>query len=374
MKVTVARASINKAIAQCMSIVDVRASNEAIRRLKLDVADGRLRVTGSNGYVTIRASLEAAIETAGSYCVDAKLAREIFSSLPGASGDVSLSVDKHTMQIRCGKRKSEIDVRDGDEFPNLAVGPEEMVRLAGPSLAHAMALVNHAADRDETNPVASCIDIACGSGKIAAQAADRHRGARVVMECPAGEFHCLVPAPAIRVVRKVLAESGTCDAEIGATAEEMRLRCGIYDLTAKLSASVFPDLPAYIPADAAQPVNVDRGLLLDAVRGMAPTSSQETDDGKVRWGEIELTFADGEIRIAAVNQRGKSTDTVECDYAGDTIGMVCAPHYLIDLLAAETADEVSLHPPKGDEPMKITPRLTRESVYVLMPMNKRRVA
>lgn len=374
MKCTVQRASINKAVAHCMSIIDPRASNEAIRRLKFDVADGHLRITGSNAYVTIRGTIEATVAEPGSYCVDAKLAREIFTSLPGASAEVSIFVDKHTMQICCGKRKSEIDVRDGDEYPNLAVGPDDMVKLAAPSLAHAMALVNHAVSNDETNVQLSCIDIVCSNGKIEARATDSKRGARSEVACEAGSFHCLVPFNAIKSVRRILTEGGACDVEIGANADDMRLRCGAYELTAKLSASMFVRFDRIVPADAANPIHVDRSMLLDAVRGMAPTASQEIDDGKIRWGEIELTFAEGEIRIASINARGKSTDTVGCDYAGDTIGMVCAPHYLIDALASETADEVSLHPPKGDEPMKITPRLTRESVYVLMPMNKRRAA
>lgn len=371
MKATISKSALNKAIAQCAAIVDPRASHASLQRLHMQITGGRLRITGSNGFVTIRASVEVSNALSGTCCVDTKLAKELFSSLPGASAEVSIEVAGSTMKIKCGARRSEIDALLGDDYPDLPIGTDALVPIAAASLSHALSRVAHACGDDVSRPEISGVNIKCADGQMIAQATDGNRGATIGIECKTGAFSCLLPVAALASARKLISDAGTGEVEIGADTDHVRLRCGSSEMVARMTGATFPPIERVTPKDSASPVNVDRGMLLDAVRGMSPTALHETSDGKTKWGEVEITFADGQIRIAAVNVRGKSFDEVECDYAGDTIGMTLRPSLLIDALASETADEVSLHVTSPVEPLKITPRLTRESTYLIMPMRGR---
>lgn len=365
MKFTTTRKALLNAVAQAAAVTDAKASLTVLANVKLEANAGEdvIAITGTDTYTTVTALVTATIEKPGSCLVDAKTLRDICGSLPESGGDVHAEIELTKLTLRCGKARRTIAALAAEDYPMLAKEPECPVTIASEALLRAISTVEHAMSTDETRPMLAGVMLVCADGKVTAKTTDGHRLTQTEGACEAGAFECLLPSRGVAAMKRALAEHDGVT-KIGADASHATMRCGDVTTTMRLAGAVFPPTERVIPRNHPHVARVNRTMLLDAVRGARVTAKQE---GKEQSDAMAITFAPGEIRVEAQGARGESSDVVDCDYAGKVVSIGFQPKYIIDALAAITADEVAIAFRGPLDPILVTPALTNETLAVVMP-------
>lgn len=360
---TINRVKFLRAVTASAAVTDADASLPALGNIKLD-ADAEVVVTGSDQYTTVVSSHSAHVERPGSCMVDAKLLRDIVDSMPDSATDIEVERDGYRLHFRHKRSTREIACLDADAYPILAKDPPTFTRVTGPALLRALSVVGHAVSTDESRPNYCGINVICGDGKIIAQATDGHRIAHTEIECETGAFAALLPGRGIKAVRAALTEVGACDVEIGSDGAHATLKAGDSVTTMRLAEAAFP--PTHKAFELVTPgvATVNRDMLYAALKKGRVTAKQDEKD---RADAMALTIASGEIRLAAIGVKGKSAEIVDCDYSGEGVAFGIQPSYLMDVLAAMVATEVSFHFSNSISPIRITPATSSESKFVVLP-------
>lgn len=367
MEFTISRKALDVAVSAAAAVADPKASMPALARVRIEANEGHDAATffGTDTYTTVVALGTASIKRSGSCTVDAKLFRDIVSSIPKSASDVTVWLDGLTkLVLRAGKSRRQIQALEGGDFPVLAKTPDMPVRVTGPALLHAIDTVVHAAETDETRPNTSCVSLTCGEGKIAAAATDGHRGALTEVECETGSFSCLLPLRGVAAVRRALTEVGAANIQIGSNDTHAAVQCGDITTILRLTEAVFPPIRRVVPDTVKRETIVNRHVFLGALRGARVAAKQESRE---QADAMQMSMEEGELRLSARGVRGESSEVVECDFAGKPIAIGFQPGYLIAALDAMVADEVRVGINDELEPLRIMPANTNETTMVVMP-------
>ncbi len=363
MIISVGRKALGSAVTACAAVTDANASMSALANVRIEAGD-RVVLTGSDQYTTVISSLIGCVEVAGSCMVEAKTLRDIVASLPNTHANVEIEYVGTELVFRCGKSERTIPCLDADSYPNLAKPIESFARVAGAALLRALTIVQHAVCTDESRPNYCGINVRCGDGSIVAQSTDGHRLAHTEIVCETGSFSALLPGRGVKAIRAALTEAGPIDVEIGSDGAHATLKCNDVTTTLRLAEATFPALEKAFALSAPNRANVSRELLFDAIKRARVTSKQ---DDKDRADCINMTLASGEIRLASRGVKGKSKEVIDVDYDGPETTFGIQPEYMMETLSAMVADDVAIQFDTAVSPIRITPALTSESKFIVLP-------
>ncbi len=154
----------------------------------------KLTIAATDLDTSVRASIPATVEEAGSTCIEAKT----FAGWAGkVSGEIALSLKGDNLHMKSGRAKATLATLVADQFPTLPPAPDETYTI--PGFLDAVSSVAYAVSHDEVCPVLQGIHLEMGEGKLLLTATD---GVRFGMaDLPAPETQdkpwqaVTVPAP-----------------------------------------------------------------------------------------------------------------------------------------------------------------------------------
>ena len=98
--------------------LSARSPKQILEGILITAAEGRIRMTCSDGSLMIECTNAAAIQEEGQAVLPGKLFTELIRKMP--VGDVSVSVTDHrTAVIRCMKNRSSLAIMNADEYPEI---------------------------------------------------------------------------------------------------------------------------------------------------------------------------------------------------------------------------------------------------------------
>lgn len=109
---------LSEGISIVSKAVSSKSTMDILECIVIDILDNKIRLIANDLQLGIETIIEGNIVEGGSVAVNAKVFSEIIRKLP--SDEVLIQVDENfTMNIKCGKAKFAIPVRETDEFPFL---------------------------------------------------------------------------------------------------------------------------------------------------------------------------------------------------------------------------------------------------------------
>jgi DNA polymerase III subunit beta len=328
--------------------------------VRLDVADGRLTVTGTDLELTIRLSVPVHVDKEGSAVVPARLVGDIVKALPPGAVDVTVTDDE--MSISAGRSQFSVRPLSLSDYPAQADTDAEPVTLSSQQVGDALRQVVRAASTDDARAVLTGVLMASEDEGLKMVATDSYRLA--VRDLPQSSMlaigqKVLVPGRALAELQRVL----TADAELSVRLgqREAVFEVGGTRLSTRLIEGEYPNYRNLLPSSYPNRLTVGREALLEALRRVKILAQDSTP--------VRLALGGDTLRLTAITQDvGNAHEEVDASYEGTEMTVAFNPDYLTAGVEAVEGDEVTL---STLDPMK--PAVLRgvghdEYLYLLMPV------
>jgi DNA polymerase-3 subunit beta len=361
MKLKVAKEQILKGLQITQGVIGTRSTLPILSNVLLETDGDRLWLTSTDLEVSVRCSIPAEIETAGTTTLPAKKLFSIIRELPAS--ELSMEVDdKNSASLTCGSSFFKILGLPREDFPPLPKLDEGFAyTLDQAVLKDMLSKTAYAASSDETRQFLNGVLLSFKNDKLTAVATDGRRLALIEheMEFPKdSEADVIVPSKAVNELLHSLANEGTI--KVRAVKNQVTFEFGEQVLFSKLIEGNYPNFRQVIPSQAEHRIQIERETLLAAVRRVALLTSD-------RSNSVKLTFAKNKVEVSAQTQDiGEAHESIPVKFTGAELNVAFNPEFIMDPLRHLTSDEVYLE--FNDELSPGVIKCDTPFLYVLMPM------
>lgn len=363
MKFACERDKLAEALAAAGRAVSARASLPVLSGVRLEVAGGTLRVTGSDLDLTIGASTEVAAERDGVAVLNAKLITEIVRALPEGRVDLDVADDRATISHQSRRSEFHVPTFPATEFPKLAEPTGEPVPVAAEAFAAAVRQVVPAASSDPNRPILGGVQIEAEDDGVKLVATDSYRLA--VRDLPGASIlgagqSVLVPRNALQELLRMLGDAEELTLRLGE--REASFEVGGSYLVTRLIEGQFPNYRNLIPSDHPNRLTVGREALIEAVKRVKVVARDPSTP-------VRLSMAAEALSLSANTQDyGDAFEQVDATYDGTDLEVAFNPEYLVTGAEAAAGDEITLETVDGHKPALLRSADNPEYRYVLMPV------
>lgn len=331
MRIRAERDDLADVLARAARAVGTRSPQQILQGLLCDVHGNRLEVTGTDGEVTIRTTLDVEVLEVGRTVVPAKLAAEAVRKLPvgavtmaAADGEVEITGNGPRFRLR------EFVVND---FPDIADTIESpIVEVDGEAFVSALSQVGVAASADDARPTLTGVLFESGDAGLRLVATDSYRLALRDMPGVDAGSTALVPYRALREVGRTIG-----DPKIGVQLDSREAAFSSLRgrMTARVIEATFPNYRQLLPDSYPNQLSVSKTSLLEAVARAALVAEDHIP--------VRLSLHKGGVELSVTRQEvGEETEHIEAEYSGEDMTIAFNTRYLTDGVTAIAGDEVIL--------------------------------
>ena len=370
MKVEIKRGDLLKSLNYTQSVVERRGTIPILANIRLEAADGGLKLTSTDMDISVEDKALADISTAGATTVAAHTFFDIIRKLPEEKAiTLNKDADQTKLTIRCGSSRFSLATLPVDDFPVMDEGDlTHHFSLPAAELHNLIEKTRFAVSTEETryylNGVYMHTTEDDGNKVLRTVATDGHRLARLETSVPDGASGMpgiIIPRKTIGELRKLTEETdGNIDISLSET--KIRFRSGDTVLISKLIDGTFPDYTRVIPSgnDKIMEVNCkDMSTAVDRVSVIATEKSRG----------IKLTISQGNLKLSANSpEQGEASEEIEVTYSADEIETGFNSRYLLDMLGQIEGDSVQFVLAEASSPALVRDPGDVGAVYVIMPM------
>lgn len=241
-----------------------RATNPTLSCLRLVLAGESLRVTGTDGDLTIDVTVSVTGYQDGVVLVPAKLASDVVRSLP--SGAVGFESGDDKVEISAGRVNFSVPIGAEGDFPKWTGTVGEGRSMPAKDLADALKQVVRAASTDDARGVYTGVLMTGVEGKLRLVATDSYRMAirDISTSVLADDSKVVVPARALAELLRLL--GGAEKVSVNLTENDATFEVGSTRLVTRLLTGVFADYQRLIPTSLPNTLTVSKELMLEAIR------------------------------------------------------------------------------------------------------------
>ncbi len=361
MKLKVAKENILKGLQITQGVIGSRSTLPILSNVMVETDGDKIWLTATDLEVSVRCSIPAEIEQAGSTTLPAKKLFSIIRELAGS--DLSLDVDdKSSASLISGASFFKILGLPREEFPPLPKFDSGFAyTLDQAVLKEMLTKTAYAASTDETRQFLNGVLLSFKADKATAVATDGRRLALIEndLEFPKdAEGDLIIPSKAVNELLHDLGDEG--QVKIRAVKNQVAFEFGDLLLLSKLIEGNYPNFRQVIPSQAEHRITIERETLLAAVKRVALMTSD-------RSNSVKLTFAKNKLVVSAQTpDLGEAQESIPIKFTAAEINVAFNPEFILDPLRHLTSDEIYLE--LNDELSPGVIKCDRPFLYVLMPM------
>ncbi|OZG59764.1 DNA polymerase III subunit beta [Bifidobacterium lemurum] len=370
MKVEIDSAALAEAVAWTTRVIGSRPSNPILAGIRIEAADGTLRLSAFNYEISARDHIEAGIDEAGSVLVQGKLLADITKSLAGEK--TYLETSDATLTISSGKSTFTLQLMPDTEYPDLPAVPDKLGQVDAPTFMQAIAQASVAVSREENRPVLTGVRVEFQGDKVVMTSTDRFRLSRASFSWTPQSIDTttttLVRGSLLRDIARSLNEHQ--NVVIDFDAENPSL-LGFENAgrvsTSQLIDGEFPAVDRLFADEYPIHAIIDKQSLIGAIKRVALVAERDAPIRMVFSGQ-ELTLSAGAVDEA------QATETLDIDMDGDDITVAFNPSYLVEGLNAITEPFVRMKMTTAVKPVEFNGQQEADSEesmdyrYLLVPM------
>lgn len=370
MKVEVNSGALADAVAWTTRVIDARPSNPILAGIRLEAADGALRLSAFNYEISARDHIEAGVDESGSILVLGKLLADITKSLP--SEKTYLSANSTTLTITSGKSTFTMQLMPNAEYPDLPSMPSMLGQVDAPTFIQAVSQACVAVSREENRPVLTGVRIQFDGDKVVLTSTDRFRLARATFswspQDPTVHTTTLVRGSLLRDVSRSLNERQNLTLDFDTENPSL---LGFDNAgrssTSQLIDGEFPAVDRLFADDYPIQAVIDKQSLIGAIKRVALVAERDAPIRMVFSGQ-ELTLSAGAVDEA------QAKEIIDVDMDGDDITVAFNPSYLIEGLSAISEPYVRMKLTTAVKPVEFNGQQEADSDesmdyrYLLVPM------
>lgn len=372
MKLTIAQATLSKALAITGRCVARHSSLPSLSAILLDARDG-LALTATDLDRTLRLEVEANVTEPGRALIPARILTEVVGGLPNA--DVTLTAqDSKQLRVKSGEYRLKVQTLDPDDFPPTPeLAEPASLTLPAWALRQAIGQVRHSVDENSgTRPALTGVLFDADGHSLTLAAADGFRLAVKTLAAPTSmPFTAIVPASSVDEMVRLLGD-GDARLEVGLPvtmgnlstpgASHAVLTTPNLSLTCRLIEGNFPRYSQLIPTDLSNSLSCAVADLRQALRVASPITRQTN---KI----VKLAFDAGGIELSAeAADMGDVRAHVDASVAAPAGSMSLNTVYLADALGAVSTERVEVAWQGPQRPLRVVGVGDETLVQVVMPI------
>ena len=379
MKIIFNRQNIADAIAPLMCAVSNKATAGATEGILIEAnEDGTCVLTTFDEVKGMRTSVEAKVEEAGSYIINAQKFMQTLRVMEGEF--ITLSVeDNNQACITSGKSSHRMGAMIGSDFPAIPrLVTEDGFVISQSVLKTMMSKVMYAMATNDHRPVLNGCYFRVTEGKLMVVACDSFKLAKCSVETEIEnknedhsslKFSFIVPTKSVNEIYKLLKDDEREDVRIYVSRKNIVFNIGDMVFFSRLIEGQYIDYDRIILKTHRIFATVDRERMISALE-RAALVTEEKIAGSVR-SHVKLEFEDGILMVSAVSTHGSTYDEIEVEQEGERILIAFNNRFLLDSLRASDAEKVKISMTSALTSINIEPAEADEEstdLFMLLPV------
>lgn len=334
----------------------------ALSGIRLSAESGKLRLTATDGDITLQAVVDANVNTGGEVVVPGRLLTDVVRQMP--AGDVTIDqTESGSIALSSGNASFTLRVLPVDDFPDTPSVEGETVGIPSAEFSQTVERVRKAASRDETRPHLTGILLSLDSDNLRTVATDSYRLAVKSTKLPtsvAVSMEANVPARALDEAVRIAATGDSVAITPGE--RQIQFAAGVFTLTSRLIDGQFPDFEQLIPDSYEHELDVDASELLDAVKRIGLLAQRNTP--------LKLAFSEGELTVSAeTTDIGAGSESMPLPgFSGEAIEIGFNPDFLREGLESAATERITFKLISPFRPGLIEAGEAGEFRYLVMPI------
>lgn len=361
MKVTVSRDNLLLGLRRVGPFVGSRTTLPILNNV-LVVADGEsLTLSTTDLEVSIRTSVPAFVEQAGTTTLPAKKFASIVGALP--EGDVLLEMSEpNLIKLRCGRSSFKILGLDAKDFPEDTEFAEEWAfSLPAIEFRKCLAKVSYSRSLDESRHVLNGVLMSVREGMLSIAATDGRRLAlieRSLDEETAPDGDVILPSKIVAELSKLLSgEEKVC---VKLSDSRAVFECPDMVVSSKLVEGNYPNYRQVIPENFAHSVAIPRVTFEHVLSRIALVVSDSS-------ASVLVSLENGIMNLSASSAEvGEAEEPMDISYEGEKFEMSFNPDFFRDPLRELDCDQLIMQFNDGYSPVALAG--DEGFIYVVMPM------
>lgn len=339
MKFTINTESLAKALGLLVRAIPVKTALPILSNFLFDLKGELLRVTASDGDLTMRAVLKTdSTEGDGSGVIPAKLLIDLLKTLPSCPVTIELQGDA-TFLFSWETGNSKMPAFDVKDYPEIKAPGKgsSMISISQQSLADGIGKTVGAVSEDSNTPAICGILFDITPEGVTLVGTDSHR--LMIYDFPdirgGSDSSFILGKKAALALKGALGKEGECQICFNGT--HARLVMGNYEIIGNLVAGKFPRYRSVIPTKNNNVLQVDRQALVSAIRriGVCADKASTVVRFSLTFGRIDISAQDLGMCVSA-------TERMDCDYDGDDIAIGFKAPLLADVLSSYGTESIEL--------------------------------
>ncbi len=378
MKIKSTKQNLLRILARIAPIADAKSTmpilSNVLLRADPDRLHGCLTVAASNLQVAMHADLSVEVEEEGAICLPARDLLDRVKVMPEGEIRLETKGSQAIIKAKSSARCFTLHAIPAEEFPSLPElrDVQASYETSAIELSEILALTLFSVSDDASRAHLNSLSVTIGKDAIRAVSTDGHR---LSMFLVGDEFETgrewLVPKASAQRLKALLDESPKSSdkpesVRLAQSGADLFATCGGFTMAVKLiSDQQFPPWRQVIPEDPGSVATLNRAELMNAIKALMVTASDMSNG-------ISFAFSAGKLKLKAeAADKGEGTDEIACQYAGKANEYGISGRYMLDVLGAIFADEVSLGLGEPLAPIRVEPvgkTAGRTHVAIVMPM------
>jgi DNA polymerase III subunit beta len=337
MKLTCSRDELVQRLSVVARAVSTRTAVQILAGVLLRAESGSLQLAATDMELSLRSSLDAAVDGEGAVVVPGRLLVDLTRLLPEQEVQIEHRAEEGVVRIDCGAATYRLNTYNAEDFPRLP----DLASLATFSvdreaLLDTVSRVARSASRDESRPVLTGILARFEGGKLVMAATDSYRLSvkETPLEGSAQELEAIIPARALTELSRI-AQAGD-QLELGVYENQVVVSADGVWLTTRRIDGQFPNYKQLLPEQFEHELTLPRAELLDVVRRTAVMAQRNSP--------LRLRFAEGELTVSAQTQDiGEARESLPVAYTGEPLEIGFNAEFLRDGIESVDDDELRLN-------------------------------
>ncbi len=303
-------------------------SNSMMENFLFELEQSELTVTGTDGDVTIKSTLNVESSDIGNFCVPAKILVELLKSMSGQPVQFSLTEDQFNVELSSVYGKYSISGQDPKDFPMEQVQSDmESIELDGNILTRGFSKTQFAISTDDLRKSMTGLFFQIDFSKLVMVSTDSHKLVKYEYRGIDSDVTTsfVIPRKPLSMLKGMFEEESKViieynDKRAYFTYGDTVLSCALMD-------TKFPDYRAVLPTDEPKLLKVRRADLLSSLKRLSLFANKATYQVVLDITENSLTLQAQDFDYA-----NKATEQLPCEYESDDLTIGFNGKFLVEIL------------------------------------------
>jgi len=353
-----------KTIQPLIGIIVNNPALPIIENILIELQDNSLSVKATDLETTIINTIKVESDSNASIAVNAKLLSETLRTFPEQPLTFKTNSENNTLEITSEQGNYNLSYVNSDEFPNTPeLSEEKSISINSKTLENGIKNTLFATGNDELRPVMSGMYMEINPKSILLVATDAHKLVKYENIIDSEDDHSasfIIPKKPLQLIKNTISDI-TDNIKIDYNNTNIIFSFQTMQIYCRLIDGNYPNYGAVIPKENPNHLNIDRAILLNALKRVCIFSNQTTHQVKFQINGNEINLLGEDIDFS-----NKAQEHIKCEYSGQDIEIGFNGKFLIEILNTLESEKINMFFSSPSKAAIIKPECEQEEIEKIL--------